>query len=163
LPVDPGTIRRVEFQWNGVWLPLANGISGRNYNAVKTPRTTSRADPSSAGSSTAQPIRGVADPRDRTTAPSASGGTQALTKMVKDSDRRVLDDRLIVLFAAANLAPKEQYQRKLAEANSFYRALKKRYRNPHARHHLGRSARPGAPAASRRATCAWPKQTGAAR
>jgi hypothetical protein len=44
LPVDPGTIRRVEFKWNGIWFPLANGISGRNYNAQNS-EDDQRADP----------------------------------------------------------------------------------------------------------------------
>lgn len=128
LPVNPGTIKKIEFQWNNVWSPIHRGISGQNYNSLNSD-TDMRNDPVQAWDFFEEnqfevwPI------------PASNGstfrfyGTQALTKLVNDDSRAVLDDRLIVLFAAANLAPKEQYQRKLAEANSYYRAIKKRYRN----------------------------------
>lgn len=141
LPVDAGTIGRVEFKWNNIWFPLARGISGRNYNAVD-PDQDNRSDPVQNwqlyGESQFEvwPL------------PATNGSTvrfwgrQALTEMVADNHRCVIDDRLIVLFAAANLAPKEQYQRKLAEANSFYRALKKRYRSRSRGFVLGGSSEP---------------------
>lgn len=127
LPVNPGTIKRVEIKWNNVWSPLEQGIAGAQLNALDSDRDM-RNDP-------VQRWQFYGDNQfEAWPIPASTGATvrfwgmQALTKMVADADRAVLDDRLIVLFAAANLAPKEQYQRKLAEANSYYRTLKKRYR-----------------------------------
>src|SRR5690606_28391937 len=64
-------------------------------------------------------------------------GRAAYQPLVNDNDQAMLDDRLIVLFTAANLAPKEQYTRKLAEANTYYRTMKKRYRTPTKAYVLG--------------------------
>jgi hypothetical protein len=128
LPVDPGTISRYEFKWNDIWSPIVVGIGASNYNSQDSDRDQ-RADP-------VQNWQFEGDTQFEVwPVPASNGGTvrfwgrQALTKMVKDTDRCILDDRLIVLFAAANRAPKETYQRKLAEANSYYRALKKRFTN----------------------------------
>lgn len=129
LPCDQGSIRRVEVKWGNVWHPVAWGIGGRELSSIDS-ELDERTDPITKldirdeGQFEVWPL------------PATDGNTirfygrASYAKLVNDADRAVLDDRLIVLFTAANLAPKEQYQRKLAEANTYYRTMKKRGRIP---------------------------------
>jgi hypothetical protein len=128
LPVDPGTIERVEFKWGNVWTPLVKGIGGPQLNAQDSDNDQ-RSDP-------VQNWEFYQTNQFRVFPIPASGdgivrfyGRQALSRLVTNTDRAVLDDTLIVKFAAAQLSPDKKKASKQQEANTFFNVLKKRYRN----------------------------------
>jgi hypothetical protein len=129
LPVDQSTITKVEFKWDDSWEPLSWGIGGIEYSEQDSDEDE-RSDP-------VQKIDLRQDSQFEVwPIPATDGNTirfwgrEAYRPLVNDSDTAMLDDRLIVLFTAANLAPKEQYQRKLTEANTYYNTMKKAARKP---------------------------------
>ena len=133
LPVDFDRVERVECKWNDVWRPLEYGIAGPQYNEQDSERDI-RTDPplawylhTESGSQVEQfelwPL------------PASNGltirfhGIRALPALISESDTAVLDDQLIVLFAAAEYLADtggKGASLKLDKANKRYSKLRGR-------------------------------------
>lgn len=130
LPVDFDRVERVECKWNDVWRPLEYGIAGPQYNEQDSERDI-RTDPplawylhTESGSQVEQfelwPL------------PASNGltirfhGIRALPALISESDTAVLDDQLIVLFAASSMTNEDAAaKKKLFEANEQLKRLTK--------------------------------------
>lgn len=127
LPCQPQSIKSVHFKWNNIWHPLKWGISVKQLNSMD-PDQDQRADPVThidyygANQYRVWPL------------PATDGGTvrfdgkAALTNLVTNANRALLDDLLIVTYAAYDLAPKERKDAALAKFNTIYQTQKKAFR-----------------------------------
>lgn len=136
LPVDDGKIKKVELKWGNAWTPLQWGIAGPQLTA-QDPDLDQRADP-------VQRIDLIDGEQFRVwPLPASDGntirfwGTRRLTRLVDNDDRAILDDRLIVLLAAWDLAPKERKDSALQKFTTFYKTWKKAFRLPRKHFVLG--------------------------
>lgn len=129
LPVDSGSIKKVEVKWGNAWTPLCWGIGGPQYTS-QDPELDQRSDP-------VQRIGPYGDNQfEIWPLPATDGSTirfygkAALRPLVADDDRAMLDDTLVVMYAAWKLAPKERKKDALAEFQTFYGTMKKKFRIP---------------------------------
>lgn len=129
LPVAAEGIKRVEYKWGDTWAPLKQGIGGPEYSAEDS-EDDERADPVRAwqfyglNQFEVWPLPATND-----LCTVRFYGTRVLTPLVADNSRALLDDRLIVLYAAWSLSPKEQRDNRLKDFNTYYSALKRRSTN----------------------------------
>lgn len=126
LPVKK--IKKVDFKWGTQWLPLKWGIGSPQLNSQDSD-LDQRSDPVQridvlGAQFRVWPLPATGDN------PIRFYGTQALRPLVKDDDRAMLDDLLIVSYAAWKLAPKERKKDALAEFTSIYATEKKATRRP---------------------------------
>lgn len=128
-PVEQSSIQKVEFKWGNVWTPLKWGIGASQLNAQNSD-DDQRSDP-------VTHIDVYQGNQFRVWPMPASDGNSVrfwgklpLTRLVNNDDRALLDDLLIVSYAAHKLAPKERKKDALAELNTIYRQQKKIYRRP---------------------------------
>lgn len=129
LPVDSGSIKKVDFKFGNAWSPLRWGIGGPQMNSQDSD-LDQRSDP-------VQRIGPHGDAQFRVWPIPATDdntirfyGKAALRALVADDDRAMLDDTLIVMYAAWKLAPKERKKDALADFTTFYATMKKKFRIP---------------------------------
>lgn len=130
LPVDFDRVERVECKWGDIWRPLAYGVAGPQYNEQDSERDI-RTDPPLAWYLKTD-TDSVTEQFEIWPVPATSTvtvrfhGLRSLPPLISDAHRAVLDDQLIVLFAAASLIPEDAAaQKRLFEANEQLKRLKK--------------------------------------
>lgn len=136
IPVEPETIRAVEIKYGDSWVPLDYGISGAEYN-LHDSDNDERSDPVMKWDYYIHPTNDALIDNEQFEVwplPSTTDevtirfwGKRALPRFTQDADRAILDDLLIVLYAAAILTKDKQQSDKLfAEARDHYTRLKGR-------------------------------------
>jgi hypothetical protein len=128
----------VEVKWNGIFTPVARGIDIADYNAHDS-NDDERSDPVLKWD-----VRWVTDETQLEVWPIPASaqtlylkGIQSIEQLVNDDDLCLLDDDLVVLFASAELAPKDQRETKLAIAQSHLNMLTARMRGGQSDYRLG--------------------------
>ena len=135
-PVDPESLEKTEIKWSASWEPLPFGISGDHYTARDSDEDI-RSDPvecwqfylNPAGAdSTADNIQFEVWPLPATDDVSTVRfwGKRALPALTSNDDKAILDDLLIVLYAAAKILKGPDREAKLAEARAHYATMKRR-------------------------------------
>jgi hypothetical protein len=134
-PVIPETLEKVEALYSGQWYPLTKGISGDEYSAFPTDTPS---DPVQkwdyylnplGADSTVDNLQFEVWPMPATddACTVRFWGKRTLPALTSDNDKAILDDILIVLYAAATLIKDAEMRKlKLAEADAHYKSLKKR-------------------------------------
>lgn len=126
IPVE--NIKKVYIKYQDRWLPVNRGISLDNYNVYDSD-DDERSDPVRAWdvyNSTQMefwPLPQTNDLKVRIE------GTRKITKMISGSDVCLLDDELVVLFAAAEILRKKKSKNadeKLSKAQRHYKTVKAR-------------------------------------
>ncbi len=134
-PVTPETVEKIEVKFSNIWMPVVKGISGSDYSMfpLDTPYDPVQKwdyylDPAGADSSVDNlqfevwPIPAVDD-----VSTMRFWGKRALPPLTSDNHKAILDDQLIVLYTAATLIKDGETRKlKLAEADSYYKSIKKR-------------------------------------
>lgn len=127
--MDLKTTVNAWFYYNNVWIPLVYGIGPEQYTAMN-PELDQRADPQirwrvkDAGQFEVWPLPASDGNKVRFT------GKKRPTPLVADSDRADMDDRLIVLFCAAEVLAKRNQKDaeiKIAAANARKIEMRARY------------------------------------
>ena len=137
-PVVPESLEKVEVLFNDFWFPLRKGISGVEYSSFPNDQQydpvqkwDNYLDPLG-GDSTVDNLQFEVWPIPQVDGASTVRfwGKRVLPPLISDSDKAILDDQLIVLYAAATLMKDSEARKlKLAEADSRYKSLKKRLSN----------------------------------
>lgn len=127
-PVDLAFDRAVSVKakWSSLWIDLSGGIDERHYNEVD-PEQDSRQDPVRAWDLAEGNVLELWPLPASTGTMVRLTGTKALPPLVADSDVAIMDDRLIVLYAAAELLALQKAPdapAKLAAANRRLLALR---------------------------------------
>lgn len=137
LPVHPERIEKVEVKWGGRWAPLPYGIKSEYYNSRDSDLDQRNDPPEGWGfyldpegaDSTVDNIQFEVWPipisNDQSTV--RFHGKRALPPLTSESHKAILDDLLIVLYAASKIIKdKGEREMKLAEAKAHYTTLKRR-------------------------------------
>ncbi len=137
-PVIPETVERIEVIFNEILTPLRQGINGVEYSTYRGDekydppnRWDYYLDPTGADS---QVDNNQFEIWPTPTADDVSVvrfyGKRQIPDLTSNSDKAILDDDLIVMFAAASLTKKkDDRQMKMAEAQSYYKSIKKQLAN----------------------------------
>jgi len=122
-------VNKVEVLHSGQWIPVCYGISAEQYN-IFNPDRGERSDPVERWQAYEDDQFEVW-PLPAAGAGSADGklrfwGVKKFAPLVAESDRALLDDNMVVLYAAAEILAKakaQDAQAKLAQANTLYDQL----------------------------------------
>lgn len=137
LPINVESLEKVEVNWNRGWYEPGYGIDGEQYSS-QDPTLNMRLDPvqrwafyidPAAEDSTTDNQQYEVWPLPATTdvVTMRFWGKRKLVALIKNDDKAMLDDQLIVLFAAATLIKDVNEQKlKLAEAEAHYNRLRGR-------------------------------------
>lgn len=124
---------------DGIATPLARGITDDDYNAYD-PESDERAEPAMKWDVV---WTGTSDQLEFWPLPSTNEqevqftGIQAAPRLVADADKCLLDDDLVVLFAAAEVLGEKDGKSKLSKAQEHLRLLKARGKGGETDHRIG--------------------------
>lgn len=138
LPVIPESIQKVERKWGGVWQEICYGIGADQYNSRDSDIAGQGNDPIERWQFYIHPTDDSLIDNNQFEAwpvPLTSDvvtvrfwGKRVLPPLISNTDKAILDDQLIILYAAATLVKEDGDRKmKLAEAESYYKRLKGRH------------------------------------
>lgn len=128
--LDPDRVQKATVKWSGDALPIERGISDEDYNAYD-PEDNERTSPIEKWD-----VRFTGEKEQIETWPLPDGtaqslrffGTWAMSELVNDTDKCLLESEVVVLYAAAELLPKDSPDKeaKLELAKELLRLTKVR-------------------------------------
>lgn len=126
---DIDRIESIEIKSDGVWAKLISGIEAEHYADVDSDLDHRSWPPNRWQISEDEQIEIWPIPDTNGTAETREGyvkvtGIRRLNPLVADDDRADLDDRMLVLYAAAELAAEKDQKTKMALANKRYAKLR---------------------------------------